>query len=126
MKHLVDIVVVTEKWLNSGVESSFERIPGYTQWIKRDRRGRQGSGVEVCLKEGVKAKRLDVETSPTTEVVFIRVQLMDGTVLLPVCHVTPPMHGSASLEFLTEQMDDCLTRYRCRHDLTVGDLTITW
>lgn len=107
---------------NSEVELSFGRIPGYTHWIRRDQQGRQGGGVAVCLKEGVQAQRLEVETPPTTEAVFLKVILADGTALLLCAMYRPPRQGPAPLDFLTEQMDDLLTRHRYRHVLIVGDL----
>lgn len=122
LRHRVDIAVVTETWLNSEVELSFGRIPGYTHWIRRDRQGRQGGGVAVCLKEGVQAQRLEVETPPTTEAVFLKVILADGTALLLCAMYRPPRQGPAPLDFLTDQVDDLLTRHRCRHVLIVGDL----
>ena len=82
LRNRIDIAVVTETWLTSMVEPSFGKIPGYTHWIREDRQGRQEGGVAVCPKEGVQAHRLDIETPPSTEAVFLRVVMADGTALL--------------------------------------------
>ncbi|KAK3878629.1 hypothetical protein Pcinc_016760 [Petrolisthes cinctipes] len=37
LRHSIDIVVVTETWLNSEVEPTFGKICGYTNWTRRDR-----------------------------------------------------------------------------------------
>ncbi|XP_050704884.1 uncharacterized protein LOC126990346 [Eriocheir sinensis] len=109
LRHRVDIAVVTETWLNSEVELSFARIPGYTHWIRRDRQGRQGGGVAVCLKEGVQAQRLEVETPPTTEAVFLKVILADGTALLLCAMYRPPSSPQPSLTPLHYWWQRCPT-----------------
>ena len=118
----MDIVVVTESWLNREVEPTFGKIRGYTHWIRRDRQGRAGGGVAVCFREGVQAQTLQVDTPPTTEALFFRVVLSDSTALLLCAMYRPPGQGPSSLNFLTVSLDDLLTRHRCRHVLIVGDL----
>ena len=120
LRHQVDIVVVTETWLSSEVEPVFGKIPAYTHWFRRDRQGRQGGGVAVCFKEGVQAQRLEIETLPTTEAVFFKVVLADGTALLLCAMYRPLRQGPAPIDFLTEHLDDLLTRHRCRQGTYIG------
>ncbi|KAK4290453.1 hypothetical protein Pmani_036646 [Petrolisthes manimaculis] len=122
LRHRTDIAVVTETWLTSEVESTFGKIPGYTHWIREDRHRRQGGGVAICLKEGLQAHRLDIETPPLTEAVFLRVVMANGTGLLLCAMYRSPRQGPDPINFLTEHLDDLLTRHRCRHVLIVGDL----
>ena len=58
LRHSVNIVVVTETWLNSEVESTFGKIPGYVHWARRDRHEKAGDGVAVCFKERVQAQHV--------------------------------------------------------------------
>ncbi len=122
LRHQVDVAVATETWLNSEVEPTFGKTPGYTHWIRRDRSQRAGGGVAVCFREGVQAQTLHVETPPTTEALFFRVVLTDGTALLLCAVYRPPRQGPLILDFLTDNLDDLLTRHRCRHVLIVGDM----
>lgn len=62
------------------VESLFGRILGYSLWIRKDQQGRLGGGVAVFLKKGVQVKKLEMETP--SEALFLRVILVDSTVLL--------------------------------------------
>ena len=76
----------------------------------------------MCLKEGVQAHRLNIETPPQTEAVFLRIVMADGTADLLCVMYRPPRQGPASIDFLSENLDDLLTRHRCRNVLIVGDL----
>ncbi|MPC51035.1 hypothetical protein E2C01_044872 [Portunus trituberculatus] len=122
LRHRVDIAVATETWLNSDVEPTFGKIAGYTHWIRRDRQGRQGGGVAVCLKKGVQAQTLDIVTPPETEALFLRVVLADSSAILLCATYRLPRQGPAFLDFLTEHLDDLQTRHNCRHFLIVGNL----
>ena len=82
LRHSTDIVVVTEPWLNSGVESTFGKIRGCTPWARKDRQERAGGGVAVCFKEAVQTQLLEVNTPPHMESMFFRVVLADRSALL--------------------------------------------
>ena len=114
--------MVTETWLNSEVESTFDKIRGYTHWARRDRHERAGGGVAVCFKEGVQAQNLDVDTPPQMEVMFFRVVLKDRSVLLLCAMYRPPRQGPVSLQYLTETLDELMLAHRCRHVMVMGDL----
>ena len=122
LRHQADIAVVTETWLTSEVEPAFGKLRGYTHWARQDRPERAGGGVAVCFREGVQAQALQVETPPTTEALFFRVVLANGTALLLCAAYRPPRQGPVILRFLTEQLDGLLTRHGCSHVLIVGDL----
>ncbi|KAK4323200.1 hypothetical protein Pmani_006079 [Petrolisthes manimaculis] len=89
MRHSIDIVVVTETWLNSEVEPTFGKICGYTHWTRKDRLERTGGGVAVCFKEGLQSQLLDVVTPPEMEAMFFRVVLADRLALL-ICAMYRP------------------------------------
>ena len=76
----------------------------------------------MCLKKGVQAHRLDIETPPLTEAVFLKVVMANGTGLLFSAMYRPARQGPTLIDFLTESLDDLLTRHRCRHVHIVGDL----
>ena len=122
LRHCVDVVVVTETWLDEGVESTFGKIRGYSPWVRRDRQGRPGGGVAVCFREGVQAQTLPLETPPDMESLFFRVVLADGEALLVCAMYRPPQQGPAPLDYLTTHLDDLMTRHRCSHVLIIGDL----
>ena len=77
----------------------------------------------VHLKEGVQAHRLDIETPPLTEVVFLRVVMANGIGLLLCAMYRPSRQGSVPIDLLTEHLEHLLTRHRCRHVLIMGDLS---
>ena len=122
LRHSADIVVLTETWLNSEVEPTFDKIRGYTHWARRDRYERAGGGVAACFKEGVQARHLDVDTPPQMEVMFFRVVLEDRSALLLCAMCRPPRQGPASLQYFTETLDEMMLVHRCRHVMVVGDL----
>ncbi|KAK4288461.1 hypothetical protein Pmani_038511 [Petrolisthes manimaculis] len=122
LRHSIDIVVVTETWLNSEVEPTFGKICGYTHWTRKDRQERAGGGVAVCFKEGLQSQLLDVVTPPEMEAMFFRVVLADRSALLICAMYRPPRQGPASLHYLSEKLDDLLILHRCSHVLVVGDL----
>ena len=55
----------------------------------------------MCLKEGVQAHRLEIETPPLTEAMFLRVVMANGTGLLIFALYRPPRQGPAPIDFLT-------------------------
>ncbi|KAG0727704.1 hypothetical protein GWK47_034100 [Chionoecetes opilio] len=122
LRHSADVVVATETWLNNEVEPTFGKIRCYTQWNRRDSPERAGGGVAVCFKEGVQAQHLDVVPPPHMEVMFFRVVLADRSAILLCAMYRPPRQRPASLQYLTEALDDLMLEHRCRHVLVVGDL----
>ena len=86
----------------------------------RDRHERAGGGVAVCFKEGVQAQHLDVDTPPQMEVMFFWVVLADRSAYLLCAMYRPLRQGSASLQYLTETLDEEMLAHCCRH-VMVGD-----
>ena len=122
LKTGADIVVTTETFLNENVEPTFGKIKGYTQWLRRDRRGREGGGIAICHKSCLQVQILEVNTPEWMEVMFLRVILNSNSALLLCAHYRPQWQGRAPLDFLTDHLDDLLTRYDCQHVMIVGDL----
>ncbi|KAG0724991.1 hypothetical protein GWK47_039455 [Chionoecetes opilio] len=90
------------------MEPTFGKIRDYTQWTRRDRPERASGGVAVCFKEGVQAQHLDVVPPPHMEVMFFRVLLADRSAILLCAMYRPPRQGPASLQYLTEALDDLM------------------
>lgn len=122
LRHYADIVAVTETWMNAEVEPTFGKIPGYTIWVRKDRKNRAGGGVAACFKEGLQTQELTIDIPHLIEALFFRVVLADNSGLLLCVMYRPPRQGRAPLDFLTEELDDLLQHHKCSHVMIVGDL----
>ena len=122
LKTSADIVVTTETFLNVNVEPTFGKIKGYTHWLRRDRKGREGGGIAVCHKSSLQLQTLEVNTPEWMEAMFFRVVLNPNSALLLCAHYRPQWQGRAPLDFLTDHLDGLLTIHNCQHVVIVGDL----
>lgn len=48
-KNTPDIIIAVETFLNQDFPANFGKLPGYSNWTRRDRQGRQGGGVHGSL-----------------------------------------------------------------------------
>ena len=92
----LDLVGITETWLDQGVQDSHLEIPGYTTPLRRDR-SRHGGGVMVYLSESLPAKRRADLEPPTLEIICTELQLGSESMLLCVCYRPP---GSNMRDFI--------------------------
>ena len=122
LRHRADVVAVTETWLSCEVEPTFGKIPGYSQWVRKDRENRAGGGVAACFKDGLHTQELDVALPDQMEALFFRVVLTDNSGLLLCVIYRPPRQGRVPLDFLTEELDSLLLRHQCSQVMVVGDL----
>ena len=122
LRHKADIVAVSETWLNSEVESTYGRIPGYTHWVRKDRVGRTGGGVAACFKSDLQTQEVTPDLPHLMEALFFRIVLQDNSGLLLCILYRPPRQGRSSFDFLAEELDNLLRRYGCKNVLIVGDL----
>ena len=122
LRHRADVVAVTETWLSCEVEPTFGKIPGYSQWVRKDRENRAGGGVAACFKDGLQTQKLDIELPHQLEALFFRVVLTDNSGLLLCVMYRPPRQGRAPLDFLTNELDSLLLRHQCSQVMVVGDL----
>jgi len=117
-----DIIVATETFLNAEVEPAFGKIRGYSQWQRRDRKGKNFGGVAVCYKENLQIQLLTVDLPDWLEAIFVKVMLKSNESLLLCAHYRPQWQGRTSIDFLTENLDVLQARNNCQHILIVGDL----
>ena len=115
-------MAVTETWLTKEVEPTFGKIPGYSNWVRRDRENRAGGGVAACFKDGLQTQELEVAVPHQMEALFFRVALTDNSGLLLCVLYRPPRQGRAPLDFLTAELDTLLARHQCSRVMVVGDL----
>ena len=122
LRHKADIVAVSETWLNSEVEPTYGRIPGYTHWVRKDRIGRTGGGVAACFKNDLQTQEVSPNLPHLMEALFFRIVLQDNSGLLLCVLYRPPRQGRSSFDFLAEELDNLLQRHGCKNILIVGDL----
>lgn len=66
-RHTPDIAIAIESFLNEEMPSNFGRLPGYTDWARRDRIGRQG------FKKSMQIQQTDVDMTDHFEIMFFKV-----------------------------------------------------
>ena len=99
IRHHADVVAVTETWLTGEVEPTFEKIPGYSQCVRKDRENRAGGGVAACFKDSLQSQELDVVLPHQMEALFFRVVLTDNSGLLLCVMYHPPQTRTVSSGF---------------------------
>ena len=122
LRQKADIVAVSETWLNSNVEPTYGKIPGYTHWVRKDRTGRTGGGVAACFKSDLQTQELSPNLPHLMEALFFRVVLRNNSGLLLCVLYRPPRQGRTVFEYLAEELDNLLLLYSCKNILIVGDL----
>ncbi|MPC51604.1 hypothetical protein E2C01_045453 [Portunus trituberculatus] len=122
LRQKADIVALSETWLNDLVESIFEKINGYTNWVRKDREGRVGGGAAVCFENDFQTQELSVNLPQMMEALFFRIVLADNSGLLLCLLYCPPRQGRSSLNFLAEELDNLLQHHGCKNVLIVGDV----
>lgn len=87
----VDLICVTETWLNEKIDDAVLEIDGYYA-IRHDRMGRLGGGILIFIKKGIQCSLLEKSTATPggsyTEYIFVElvignVKLLFGTVYNP-------------------------------------------
>ena len=71
LKENIDIIFVSETFLDESVSPTFATIPGYSRWHRRDR-DENGGGVALCFKNGTRVQILDEATPDNLEIIFFR------------------------------------------------------
>ena len=122
LKHDIDIVITVETFLDETVEATMGKIPGYSHWQRRDRVGMQFGGIAVCYKDWLHIQRLEVQLPDWMEAMFFRVILSDKSAVLLCAMYRPQWQGSDPLTFLSQHLDQLLTRHSCQNIMIIGDL----
>jgi len=124
-EQVVDLIAVSETWLNSKHSDKLCNVEGYTL-IRNDREGMRGGGVAFFVKNSISFTILS--TSPTrhdpTQVEFIicEVTLNDTKILIAVIYRRPERHCKFE-HFFNE-----LQKHTPTHDETIllGDFNINF
>lgn len=122
--HGIDILALTETWLNDSISDSLVHIPHYKIYRKDRSDHRTGGGVCFFVRNTLRVKLLDCH--PDLEAIFL--QVSDGTRLgspsmLLGCVYRPP---NTTVDFwgkLQNQIDDHIRRSSCI-PILVGDFNV--
>lgn len=115
----VDIVCVTESWLNEKTDTNILSINGY-HIIRHDRLGRLGGGILIYIKHGIKfdivAKSDNQLGIPHTEYMAFEASIQNYKILI-ACFYNPPDVDSA------ECVDDIQLNFGSKYEysLFLGD-----
>ena len=104
----IDILSLTETWLDHSVADCLISIPGYQRPFKRDRQGRRGGGVAIYCANHISARRrLDLEDN-YNESVWIECFLDNIKVLFGTYYRPPGQSADERNMFLShfESSDD--------------------
>jgi len=97
-----DLIVIMETWWDDFCDWSIG-TEGY-RLFRKDRQGRQGGGVTLCVNDQLKCMELHLEVDEDlTESLWVRIKGRAGTgeIIVGVCY-RPPNHE--------DQMDEALYR----------------
>lgn len=111
-----------ETFLDETVEPAFAKIPGYSNWIRRDRQGMRGGGIAVCYKENMLVQTLPVQIPSCMEMLFFRITLDNDEALLLIAMYRPQWQGADPLRYLTNHLDIIMEIHNCQNIMIVGDL----
>lgn len=99
----VDIVCVTESWLNEKINSSMVEINGYNI-LRHDRIGRLGGGIVVYIKNGIDYKPVDKSKNEPgitcTEYISFEVISNGNKMLISALYNPPDVECSPTMEYL--------------------------
>lgn len=121
IKHNIDFIVTVETFLDETVVPAFAKIPGYSQWIRRDRQGMRGGGIAVCYKENMLVQTLPLHI-PSWMEMFFRVTLANDEAILLVAMYRPQWQGAEPIRYLINRLDTILEAHNCQNVIIVGDL----
>lgn len=115
----VDVICITESWLNINVSSDVLDIEGYTI-VRNDRVGRLGGGILVYLKKNINFKIIEASSNdigtPETEFIFVEISIDHRKVLMGFFYNPPELDCS-------QVIHDKLTclKYQYDHIYLMGD-----
>lgn len=107
----VDIVCVSETWLNEKISDSVVNIDGYNM-LRHDRIGRLGGGIMIYIRKGLKYKTLKTsENQPgiaCTEYISVEISLHNNNIFLTAFYNPPEIDCSYLI-------DDLLSKYGSKY-----------
>ena len=120
----IDIMCLSETWLNSNIESANIHIPGYQLYRKDRNDGMRGGGVAIFVSTKLKLKISLVELGVdcNMECIFIKILINTKTILLGTVY-RPPRQN---LKLFVNQLDDIFsfTFPTVDYCLLMGDVNI--
>ena len=121
LKQNADIVFVTETKLDENIPANYGRIPGYSEWHRRDRT-RDGGGVALCYKTGTRLQIVDEVLPVGLEIVIFIIYDKSGVSTLCLGCYRPPTQIFPFFQYITDNLDSLINKYRTNRLLIIGDL----
>lgn len=123
LRHQIDIAVVTETWLTMRWNQALVRCQDIP--TRQERTNKEDREVMwLCLQAGVQTHTHWTEMPPSTKVEFQRVVMVGITALLLCARYFPSGQDPASIDFLTQHLDDLLRHHCYKYVLIVSNLNL--
>ena len=108
----LDILAVSETWLNDSISSDSLNIQGFAPIIRLDRQnGRRAGGVALYISSSIAyRRRLDLENCEF-ELLFVEFKICNTNFVCAVCYRPPNYSAIMNSAFLTH-LQNCLDRIR--------------
>ena len=103
---------------------SWNGIPGYSKWHRRDRIS-DGGGIALCHKLGARIQIIEQEIPNNLEIIIFVFYDAVGNATLAFGVYRPPSQGTAVFEFIRENCDTLATKYKASNTVIIGDLNPT-
>ena len=121
LKNEADIVLAGETFLDDKAAPNYAKIPGYSNWIRKDRNAR-GGGLALCYKIGIQLQVIDEPLPDNVEMIIFKIlDHRNQGVLFCVCY-RPPSQGTVLLDYLIDNIDRLMVTYNCQNIVVLGDL----
>lgn len=126
--HAIDILCVTETWLESSIDNSIITCPGYSLF-RRDRSGQRGGGVAIYVRNTLRASSVNLADDHSLEVLSIAVNLNTNSkgnhrhLTLPItCVYRPPSSPVSFWTAFTDYVDSLTDHLNSTNHCILGDL----
>jgi hypothetical protein len=114
----IDIISMSESWLNDQTKDDQIKFPGYSKPYCKDRKDRIGGGVVAYVSENIVSKRLRELEPPDIDLMWIELKLSGKKVLLGVGY-RPPRQNRADSDLFLDQF-----RTSLNYAMVVGSQSI--
>ena len=129
VNHMVDILCLSETWLNAKHPQSIIQIPGFQEPFRHDRLSGRGGGVAVYVRDGLGASVINSVSSPLFECVVLSVTTSYRSTLTVITCYRPPESDVYQFVYFLDQILSQLPEKHCRNLCIVGDFNAkhsTW
>ena len=120
----IDIMCVSETWLNDTVTDNTVNIAGY-DIIRCDRISNTYGGVAILIRDNLVYKtRDDLKTEKSLEILFIEVQYQFNKTILVACVYRPP---TASVAYFNDMVHTIEKAHNTdKHMVILGDMNYNY